>query len=683
MSINVIIQSRMGSKRLPGKNLLKLTKNNLSLIEIVIKRIQKSRLIDNIILATSKKKENDILIKIAKKNKILTFRGKENDTLNRFYNAAKKYKTKTIIRITSDCALVDANLIDNFIKIYKKKKSSYLCNTYHLIDNKFVKNKKSYYPDGFDIEIFSFDLLEKIEKEMPLYSRVEGGVITPYLKKKKIDFFRKLKLCIPESPYPNIKNLKLSVDTSKDFKKIKEIFENFYPNIYFSFKEIIHFLKKKPDLNKSKNLVYLNKAKENIMGENMLLSKNHKMILPNLWPTYFSKTKGAYVWDLNQKKFLDMCTMGVGTNLLGYSIKQIDNAVIETIKKGNLSTLNCPEEVNLSEKLLELHPWFGKVKFARTGGEANSIAIRVARSNTKKQNVAICGYHGWHDWYLAANLKSKKNLDKHLLKGLTPLGVSRKLKDTSFPFNYGDIKGLKKLIYKKNIGIIKMEVCRSSKPNIAFLKKVKKLCIKNKIILIFDECTTGFRECLGGMHKKIKVYPDILILGKTLGNGYAITAVLGKKELMNNSSKSFISSTFWTERIGPSAGMKTIELMEKIKPWKKVNSIGKAMMNIWKTTAKKNKINIKVFGIPTLAKFTFLERNDEFKTFLTQEFLKYNILATTSFYPSYAHNTKSLNKYRKILDKVFKEIRYFQKNKINSFEFLKGEVSRVPFGRLN
>ena len=378
----------------------------------------------------------------------------------------------------------------------------------------------------------------------------------------------------------------------------------------------------------------------------------------------FSKTKGIDVWDLNKRKFSDMSTMGVGTNLLGYSIKQIDNAVIKTIKKGNLSTLNCPEEVSLSEKLLELHPWFGKVKFARTGGEANSIAIRIARSNTKKQNVAICGYHGWHDWYLAANLKNKKNLDKHLLKGLTPLGVSKKLKNTSFPFNYGDIKGLKDLIYKKNIGIIKMEVCRSSKPNLRFLKEVKNLCTKNQIILIFDECTTGFRECLGGMHKKIKIYPDILILGKTLGNGYAITAVLGKEKLMNNSSKSFISSTFWTERIGPIAGLKTIELMEKIKPWKKVNTIGKTMMKIWETTAKKNKVKIKVFGIPTLAKFIFLERHDEFKTFLTQEFLKNNILGTTSFYPSYAHNKSSLIKYKKILNKIFKEISFFKKTKL-------------------
>ena len=196
MSISVIIQSRMGSKRLPGKNLLRITKNNLSLIEIVIKRIKKSKLINNIILATSKKKENDILINIAKKNKILSFRGKESDTLSRYYNAAKKYKTKTIVRITSDCALVDAKLIDNFIKIYKRKKSSFLSNTFHLLDNRLVNNKKSYYPDGFDIEIFSFDLLEKIEKQTPLNKRLEGGVVTPFLKRENKEFLKKLKLCI-------------------------------------------------------------------------------------------------------------------------------------------------------------------------------------------------------------------------------------------------------------------------------------------------------------------------------------------------------------------------------------------------------------------------------------------------------------------------------------------------------
>ena len=682
MSVDIIIQSRIGSGRLKHKNILSVTKNNLSLIEVVIKRLKKCHLVDKIILATSKKKENDILVKIAKQNKIFFFRGKEIDTLDRFYNAAKKFKTKTIVRITSDCALIDPDLVDKLIKIYKNKKISYLSSTYHLIDEKFVINKKFCYPDGFDVEIFSFDLLEKVQKSFPLKDRMEGGVITPYLRKNKQET-KKLKIYVPITNIPNVYQYKLSVDNSEDLRLIREIYNFYYPNIYFNFADVVKFLNLKYKKNKSNNFIYIKKAKKNIMGENMLLSKNHNMILPNQWPTYFSRTNGINVWDLNNKKYVDMGLMGVGTNILGYSNKQVDNSVINTIKKGNLCTLNCPEEVDLSQKLLELHPWFDKVKFARTGGEANAISIRIARSSAKLQNIAICGYHGWHDWYLSANLRNKKNLDKHLLKGLSPLGVPKNLKNTTYTFNYGDFKSLIKLVKLKKIGIIKMEVCRSTKPNISFLRKIRKLCTKKNIILIFDECTTGFRECLGGIHKKIKIYPDLLILGKTLGNGYAITAVLGKKKLMENSSKSFISSTFWTERIGPTAALKTLEVMEKIKPWKKVNFIGEKMMEIWKSVAKKNKIKIKVFGIPTLAKFIFLEKNNEYKTFLTQEFLKKNILATTSFYPSYAHNLNDLLKYKIILDKIFKKIKYFQKNNTPSFNFLNDEISGNPFSRLN
>ena len=683
MSFDIIIQSRMGSKRLKNKNILPITKDNLNLIEVVIKRLKKCKLVNKIILATSKKKENDILAKIAKKNKIFLFRGKENDTLDRFYNAAKKFKTETIVRITSDCALVDPVLIDSFIKIYKKRKILYLSSTYHLINKKFIKNKKYCYPDGFDVEIFSFKLLEKIQKKLSPEDRIEGGVITPFLKRGK-KVLKKLKIYIPKTEIPYVCQYKLSVDNLEDIKLIREIYNHFFPNIYFNFKDVIKFLKlkyKKNNLNR--NLAHIKQAEKNIAGGNMLISKSHRMILPNLWPTYFSRTSGINIWDLNNKKYIDMCLMGVGTNILGYSNKKIDNEVIKTIKKGNISTLNCPEEVNLSKKLLELHPWFDKVKFARTGGEANAIAVRIARSNTERQNIAVCGYHGWHDWYLSANLKSKSNLDQHLLKGLDPLGVSKKLKNTSFTFAYGDFKGLVKLVKLKKIGIIKMEVCRSTKPNILFLKKVRSLCTKQKIILIFDECTTGFRECLGGIHKKIKIYPDLLMLGKTLGNGFAITAVLGKQKLMDNASKSFISSTFWTERIGPTAALKTIELLEKIRPWKKINFYGLKMMKIWKSIAKKNKIKIKVFGIPSLAKFTFLDRHDEFKTFLTQEFLKNNILATTSFYPSYVHNLKAFSKYRKILNRIFKRIAYLQKYKIHYSSFLNDEISRTPFSRLN
>jgi glutamate-1-semialdehyde aminotransferase len=223
--------------------------------------------------------------------------------------------------------------------------------------------------------------------------------------------------------------------------------------------------------------------------------------------------------------------MGIGTNILGYGHPEVDEVVMKTVRDGNMSTLNSPEEVNLAEKLIEMHPWSSSVRFARSGGEANAIAIRIARSASGRDNVAICGYHGWHDWYLSANLNNNKSLDGHLLSGLEPNGVPKNLKETVFPFKYNEIDELKKIVKEKNIGIIKMEVYRNIEPKDNFLKKVREIATDNKIILIFDECTSGFRETFGGIHKKYSVDPDMAMFGKALGNGYAITAVLGRKKL--------------------------------------------------------------------------------------------------------------------------------------------------------
>jgi glutamate-1-semialdehyde aminotransferase len=142
------------------------------------------------------------------------------------------------------------------------------------------------------------------------------------------------------------------------------------------------------------------KAKKLIPGGTMLLSKRPEMFLPDNWPSYYSKTKGCDVWDLDGVKYCDMSIMGIGTNTLGYSHDEVDKAVIDTVQKGNMSTLNCPEEVYLAEKLIEMNPWADMVRFARSGGEANAIAIRIARAASGSDEVAICGYHGWHDWYL-------------------------------------------------------------------------------------------------------------------------------------------------------------------------------------------------------------------------------------------------------------------------------------------
>ena len=215
-------------------------------------------------------------------------------------------------------------------------------------------------------------------------------------------------------------------------------------------------------------------AKKIIPGGTMLFSKRPELYLPNEWPTYYKKCKGLNIWDLNNNKLNDFY-YGVGQNILGYTNTKVDRAVIKACKDGNMSSLNCVEEVKLAERLVELHPWADMVKFARSGGEINSIAVRIARAASGNDKVAICGYHGWHDWYLAANIKDRRNLNQHILKGLNPKGVVKSLKDTVYTFSYNNFEELKKIVKKHKIGSIMMEVQRDKKPENNFLKKVKSL----------------------------------------------------------------------------------------------------------------------------------------------------------------------------------------------------------------
>ena len=416
---------------------------------------------------------------------------------------------------------------------------------------------------------------------------------------------------------------------------------------------------------------------------NMLLSKNPNRFLPGKWPTYYKKAKDCFIWGVDGKKYIDVSTMGFGTNILGYSNSKVDKTVHNFIDKGNMSTLNAPEEVYLAEKLIQLHPWFKMVRFARTGGEANSIAIRIARASSGKDGVAICGYHGWHDWYLSSNIQNKKNLDTHLIKRLQTDGVPKALKNTVFPFQYNDFETLKKIVDKNKIGVIKMEVYRNIEPKNDFLKKIRKLADKKNIVLIFDECTSGFRKSYGGLHKIYNVKPDMAIFGKALGNGYAITAVLGKKEIMECVQNTFISSTFWTERIGSVAGLETLKIMEEIESWKLIDKIGKNIKKTWGEISQNTKVPIEISGLNALAQFKIISKNSNiFKTYITQEMLKKNILATDTIYVSIKHKDKILQKYYENLEKIFKIIAKYQYSK-NVKSLLKTKESAMGLPRLN
>ncbi len=667
----LVIQSRYNSSRLPGKILLKC--RNKTLLSILIKRLKNVKNIDKIVVAIGRDKNYLKIVQECKKINVEFFIGSELDVIDRFYKLSKKYKPQNIVRITSDCPLVDYQLIDKMINIHIKYKYDYTSNTIFPT-----------FPDGYDVEIFKFAALKKAWKISRNFKFLREHVTT-YIKFSN-NFYKK--------NIRNVKNLsflRLTIDYLEDYKLIKIILNKFKNINNFSLKDVQTMYKKNKNIFKINSMYYRNykppsilsgqkvwkKAKEVIPGGTMLFSKNPDLFLPDKWPAYFSKVKGCKIWDLDGKMYYDLSFMGVGTNILGYANNSVDKAVINSIKKGNMSTLNNEYEVLLAEKLISIHPWSNMAKFTRSGGEANAVSVRIARAATTKKNIAVCGYHGWHDWYLSANIKSKNNLNNHLMKNLPIGGVPKELKNSIFVFEYNDYDSLKKIVNKNNIGIIKMEVSRNHLPKNNFLKKIRKLCDKKNIILIFDECTSGFRQCLGGLHKIYGVNPDILILGKALGNGYAINAIIGKKEIMKFANNSFISSTFWTEKIGYVAALKTIEIMKKTKSWIKITKLGKLIKKKWKLLAKRNHLDIDIMGLDQIPLFKFKSPNNlKYKTFITQEMLKNNILASNVIYVSISHDLALLNRYFKILDKIFRQIYFCEKNRLDINLLLEQDVCR-------
>lgn len=400
------------------------------------------------------------------------------------------------------------------------------------------------------------------------------------------------------------------------------------------------------------------KAKTLIPGGTELLSKRPEMFLPDQWPAYYDRCKGVEVWDLDGNHYYDFATMGVGACVLGYGDEEVDAAVLAAISKGSMCSLNAPEEVALAEELVALHPWAEMARFARTGGEACAIAVRIARAATGKGRVAFCGYHGWHDWYLAANLSDDSALDGQLLPGLDPLGVPRQLLDTSLPFNYNRLDELEALAerYGDEIGVIIMEPMRGNAPAPGFLEGVRAVADRLGAVLVFDEVTSGFRINLGGIHLTMGVEPDIAVFGKALGNGYAISAVIGRCEVMDAAQESFISSTMWTERIGFAAALATLHAMRERDVPARLVELGDLTVAGILEAGQRAGLAIEASGISPLAHFTFPADPLPLQTLWTQRMLDRGYLVGASVYMSTAYTEEFIGRFVADSEEVFREM---------------------------
>lgn len=670
-----IVQARMGSTRFPNKVMQPIC--GTPMIGLLLERLSKAKCIDRIILATSSDPRNEPLTEYVRSLGFEVYLGSEDDVLDRYYRAAKAAGADVVVRITGDCPLIDPRLVDAVVAKFKDNNVDYASNT-----------MPPTFPDGLDTEVFTFKALETAWRRAEDPRHREH--VTPYIRGS--GQFVRTNL----AGETDNSGERWTVDEPEDFEVIRKVFEYFNPRRDFSWLEVLALQKERPELFAANRHLIRNeglylgtgqklwkRAKRVIPGGNMLLSKRAEMFLPERWPAYFSRAKDCRVWDLDGNEYIDMCIMGIGTNTLGYGHPEVDEAVYRTVAAGNMSTFNCPEEVYLAERLVELHPWADMVRLARTGGEANAIAIRIARAASGRDKVAFCGYHGWHDWYLAANLGDEQTLDGHLLPGLEPKGVPRNLKGSVLPFNYNDFSELEALVQKHDIGVIKMEVSRNMGPQEGFLEDVRQLATDRDIVLIFDECTSGFRQAFGGLHKCYGVEPDMAVFGKTLGNGYAISAVIGRREIMEAAQSTFISSTFWTERIGPAAALKTLEVMERERSWERITETGRDIGRRWQTLARKHDLPIQISGLPALVGFSFpVPDMLKYKTLITQEMLKKGYLAATSVYVCTEHTPEVVDAYFEELDPIFALISDCESGR-SVDDLLEGPVCHSGFKRLN
>lgn len=426
------------------------------------------------------------------------------------------------------------------------------------------------------------------------------------------------------------------------------------------------------------------RAGSRIPGITQLLSKRPDRFAPGVWPGYYSKARGANIWDLDGNEYLDMSIGGIGANVLGFADEEVDDAVRRVIANGSSSSLNCPEEVELADLLCELHPWAEMARYARGGGEAMAVAVRIARAATGRDTVAFCGYHGWHDWYLAANLASGDALDQHLIANLEPVGVPSCLEGSAIPFRYNHLDELEAIAGSrgKELAAIIMEPLRSSRPQKGFLEGVRAVADRIGAVLIFDEVSAAFRLNTGGAHLTLGIEPDMAVFAKAMSNGYPMAAVIGRHEIMRAAAISFISSTSWTERIGPAAALATIRKHARENVGKHLIRVGQKVQDGLTRISSAQGLPVDIGGIPPLTHISFAVKSPlHARSFFVERMLERGILASGSFYPMFTHTDEHVRRYLAAASDVLEEMAAtIERGKLE--ESLLGEAAKAGFGRL-
>jgi glutamate-1-semialdehyde 2,1-aminomutase len=365
-------------------------------------------------------------------------------------------------------------------------------------------------------------------------------------------------------------------------------------------------------------------------------------------PPDVSRGKGSRFWDLDGNEYIDFM-MCVGASILGYADDAVDAAVIAQIRQGTAYSVSHPLEYELARELIDIIPCAEMVRYCKGGGEANTIAVRIARGYTGREKVLFCGYHGWHDWYLAANLENDSVLDTHLLPGIKPQGVPHGLAGTALPFRYNDLASLEQQLESNQgeVACIILEASRgASLPAPGFLEGVRALATAHGAVLIFDEVVTGFRLGLGGAQAQFGVLPDMATYAKAISNGYAMGAVVGRGAIMEVVGEMFVSSTYWSDAVGLAASLATIRELRRRDAFTRVAEVGARFQQQFDELAEEHELPLRTAGLPQQFAIAATEgdatQKKGLKDLYVQEMTRRGFFTSFGVSPSYAHTDADL-----------------------------------------
>jgi glutamate-1-semialdehyde 2,1-aminomutase len=675
-----IIQARMGSTRLPGKTMMDLS--GTPLLDRLLRQVAGARTLDEVVIATSTDHADDAIEHFAAGRGYRVIRGSEQDVLSRYRMAAEASGAEIIVRLTADCPLHSPDTVDEVVKAFLESKVDYASNT-----NPYTR------PDGQDVEIFTRKMLE-----MAAATAVEAPDrehVTPWIRRNP-DITRLNVLHLP----PHQPSLRWSVDHPDDLEFVRSVWswldqrgsgpfnyeeimaaviesgavqgkaiinEGFYLSIFKS-----ATADAAPALPLDKSFEWLARSEQVIPGGAQTYSKSWRHHIRGVTPIFLDKGKGALVTDVDGNEYVDL-VQGLLPNILGYAHAEVDRAAYERACDGHSFSLPHPIEVELAEKICQLIPCAEMVRYGKNGSDATAGAVRVARAYTGREHVAVCGYHGWQDWFIGTT-------SRHA-------GVPEAVRELAHPFPYDDPDALEALLSSLpgQFAAVIMEPVNFNWPTLGYLAKVKEIAHRHGALLIFDEICSGFHFGLGGAQKLFGVLPDMATFGKAMGNGWPISCIVGRREIMKVFEDAFVSFTFAGDVAAMAAALKVLEILELGDAYARMTAAGTKLFDGARVMAAAAGLEdtFRLKGHPHWSLFSFVDKNGvddpATRALWVQEVTRRGVLILTTFNISAALDEATVKTVLTAFAHAFKRVAEARARGVNPESWLDGPVPIPAF----